>query len=977
MVNVFPLRAQLDTLQRFCDGFLNDLVPREVGYFRVPVPYVMLMLLDYGKLAAQATNFGCFSQREVFFTVPLEWYKLCDGRLVFQDWVVITPFMYVDSEMSMTLGRTAMGWPKYRANLQPQLTGWMQDPTGAMVDVAVSARVLTKSYAGACMEERPLMFIRSLGKASKQVPLDGAGPFTPWTMWSTLAQSALAFQGDFFSSLQGLGFWPRNQGSTAQNLARKARRSLELGTQALPWGPSLTSSTINLKQFRHAEYPREYCYQGITRSPLRFTAFNRGGPLGSAVRGPSGGFTIELNCWPTFPVVDALGLEALHFRSGTGVDVARLTPVLPYWYDANMEYLETETLASRTHDAPCWQDASGRTFGGPESQRYFNTTTGAADPVLTGPFKFPAATLTVFPLLAEREKLRAFIGAMVQSFLGTDGARIEVCGADSQEYAYVYLAILDGGVVSETNNIGDWGALSLTFYIPVNVSNQKGTVSGLYPAFAFASGSAQACTLAELYGVPAIEAQFEKPANDWSDISGRQTRRLLRLSAEALPSLHQGQMASLQTLLELTDWGDGAEQDDAPLSDEGEAFCRLMKQEVMRKQGTPEPEKQAGRVLALGLLGDRAPLHVYTLKQFRDAGHPEDACYQRIVEIPYTVATVSGLEELNRSSSVEVHKLASFPVVETLGLVARDVRSAAGAIVHSLEPVRPFQLRGAISLGNGKELDATLAQMQPPPTKAVVAFENVPALDASINTNPCWLNRVVADLKEKHPEERDAVSNFLRVQPSAAEPQVVLETILSREWEHRAATSTRASILREIIAERGGRDLPPDTTIDDLVASRFARERRPDHCILRLSARKERGRLFPLQEFSQGRWWPRPRLGIYASGSVLHVGEQWTSANARIALRLQGDGNLVLYNDRVSWIYKAEDAWSHGHLAVMEENGNFVLYNREAAPWWSSKTDGNPGAYLEVRNDGNMVIYQSNDTPLWQAVEGPLQIERT
>ena len=66
VVSCFPLRASIDTLQRFIDGYLN-IIPPELGYFRVALPYVNLMLLDYGKLSAQATNFGWFSQREVIF----------------------------------------------------------------------------------------------------------------------------------------------------------------------------------------------------------------------------------------------------------------------------------------------------------------------------------------------------------------------------------------------------------------------------------------------------------------------------------------------------------------------------------------------------------------------------------------------------------------------------------------------------------------------------------------------------------------------------------------------------------------------------------------------------------------------------------------------------------------------------------------------------------------------------------------------
>ena len=146
--SVFPLRAQLDTLQRFVDSYLN-IIPQELGHFRAPLPYVYLMLLDYGKLAAQVTNLGWFSQREVGFFIPLEWYKSVGGKLVFHDWASVSPFIYVDAEMSMTLGRSTLGWPKSRVRMSPTKTGWIKDPTGSTTDATISAQVFPQAYSGA------------------------------------------------------------------------------------------------------------------------------------------------------------------------------------------------------------------------------------------------------------------------------------------------------------------------------------------------------------------------------------------------------------------------------------------------------------------------------------------------------------------------------------------------------------------------------------------------------------------------------------------------------------------------------------------------------------------------------------------------------------------------------------------------------------------------------------------------------------
>ena len=56
---LFPLRANLTSVQSFCDNYVN-ILPPEIGHFRPCSPYVMLMMLDYGSLALEATNLGWF-----------------------------------------------------------------------------------------------------------------------------------------------------------------------------------------------------------------------------------------------------------------------------------------------------------------------------------------------------------------------------------------------------------------------------------------------------------------------------------------------------------------------------------------------------------------------------------------------------------------------------------------------------------------------------------------------------------------------------------------------------------------------------------------------------------------------------------------------------------------------------------------------------------------------------------------------------
>lgn len=102
--------------------------------------------------------------------------------------------------------------------------------------------------------------------------------------------------------------------------------------------------------------------------------------------------------------------------------------------------------------------------------------------------------------------------------------------------------------------------------------------------------------------------------------------------------------------------------------------------------------------------------------------------------------------------------------------------------------------------------------------------------------------------------------------------------------------------------------------------------------------------------------------------ATLRKNQAWTSGNGRAILRLQQDGNLVLYKDnRPAW--QAPGAYPNGDHAVMQEDGNFVLYDRGGRPLWASDT-WRKGAYLAVQDDGNVVVYDKDRRPVWATNTG-------
>jgi hypothetical protein len=103
---------------------------------------------------------------------------------------------------------------------------------------------------------------------------------------------------------------------------------------------------------------------------------------------------------------------------------------------------------------------------------------------------------------------------------------------------------------------------------------------------------------------------------------------------------------------------------------------------------------------------------------------------------------------------------------------------------------------------------------------------------------------------------------------------------------------------------------------------------------------------------------------IFPAGSELQVNIGWISGSGYTVLRLQQDGNLVVYTDGKP-AYEAPGAYPNGNTAIMQDDGNFVLYNVSNQPLWASNTAGNPGAYLAVQEDGNVVVYSEENVPLF------------
>jgi hypothetical protein len=98
-------------------------------------------------------------------------------------------------------------------------------------------------------------------------------------------------------------------------------------------------------------------------------------------------------------------------------------------------------------------------------------------------------------------------------------------------------------------------------------------------------------------------------------------------------------------------------------------------------------------------------------------------------------------------------------------------------------------------------------------------------------------------------------------------------------------------------------------------------------------------------------------------GSIMYARQSAQTADRKLKLTMQSDGNLVLYSpDKPLWA--TNTVGSGATTFAVQTDGNLVLYTKDNKPVWSSRTNGSMPSQLAVQTDGNLVLYGFSG-PLW------------
>jgi hypothetical protein len=115
------------------------------------------------------------------------------------------------------------------------------------------------------------------------------------------------------------------------------------------------------------------------------------------------------------------------------------------------------------------------------------------------------------------------------------------------------------------------------------------------------------------------------------------------------------------------------------------------------------------------------------------------------------------------------------------------------------------------------------------------------------------------------------------------------------------------------------------------------------------------------------------QFGDYLSaGDELHPEQELRSPNFQYSLKMQGDGNLVLYRVRDAHpLWATGTASSGASVAKLQGDGNLVLSTAAGDPIWASGTGAHVGVTLKLQDDGNVVLYRGA-APIWasETVQG-------
>jgi predicted secreted hydrolase len=293
----FLLKADHQALRALCDRYLNTPLRGTGVEYRPAMGMVGLNCVKIDHISSRdskGAQEGWMSEKDLGFWVPVVRGRISsDGRFDPEALLWFVPYMWVDSAPALAEGREVYGVPKETGELAYAYEA------GDPARFAVSTWALTKYSPDTECHVQPLLeVVRSDGGALGELEHS-------FTSLEEAAGSLLpSVASDLFDAGEHL---PLPHWHLLKNLLGEMLQGL------VP--------LVCLKEFRDVEQPDKACFQSITETDCRLTAFHAGGWLG-------GDWRVRIHPYESHPIVRDLGLSG-----------PELTPALHLWlrYDFELD----------------------------------------------------------------------------------------------------------------------------------------------------------------------------------------------------------------------------------------------------------------------------------------------------------------------------------------------------------------------------------------------------------------------------------------------------------------------------------------------------------------------------------------------------------------------------------------------------------------------------------------------------------------
>lgn len=725
VTQVYPLRAQASQLAAFCDKYLNfDNADDHPMFFKPAAPWVLAQVCNYGEMALKRlhTGQGWFSQHELAFGIPVEWYnKADDGSLVFQDWAMIYPFIYVDNPLSMAGGREVYGWAKAGIVVDDRSPEF--DPNEPRCLVSISRKVYAQPLSThprsqnaavpsheqsnvddqsslqpffQVSQRRPVLSGRAgVGNALAAIPGVVGSYLTAASGILDLMSNAVAryedpgFRGLLPLLTRWFGYLSKFVPSSLSILFGAGAASSD-SANALPG-----INIVTLKQFRDAEDRELACYQAIVCSRMKIDRAIDGGLLFDPLSADAnGGVQITMAADSDLDIVAQLGIDNTVNSGPTNRLTYSLRPLMPFWAKVDLSYgaahfqswrapgafwSDTEELklpapvAKPTTVAaakPAPLEAASQPAKSPSPVRYLHLGGGSGQE-LQMPLKFKPITAYFLMLNAEAGPLQR----LINKYLENDYFAFYLPSfADQQTTVW---AVVSDFSLSAQGSKACYRDRALVLMVPIEWSEVGGAtrLPAMIPLYNFVGTDWSFITETEVYGRFSIKSTLASPPNSWLEIQQKKEKTaLFEVSTHLFPDqeiLQAGRSAGIPK---------GASP--CQLLQNARVRQALRDETVMTIRSGPASEartvaKPAGRrqprvnllleELHLAPSYHDKPFYTVALKQIRDAMQGDRACYRSLVGVKRQL-TITENTEMEMPVSIEICRHKSLGALENLGL---------------------------------------------------------------------------------------------------------------------------------------------------------------------------------------------------------------------------------------------------------------------------------------------------------------------